>query len=86
LRNSKETSGNYGALQYITRHLEGTRSIACFLLEQRRRKEKEQFIVLERGYTKAFTFRSDKSLLKLIQKKDKSGTIMVPIKIIEDTI
>jgi hypothetical protein len=36
-------------------HLERTRSIAGFLLEQRRRKEKEQFIVLERGYTKAFT-------------------------------
>src|SRR2546423_15656807 len=58
LQNNKETSGKYGILQYITRHLERTRSIAGFLLEQRRRKEKEQFVVLERGYTKAFTFRS----------------------------
>jgi hypothetical protein len=75
LQNNKETSGKYGILQYITRHLERTRSIAGFLLEQRRRKEKEQFVVLERGYTKAFTFRSDISLQKLIRKKDKSGTI-----------
>jgi hypothetical protein len=72
----------YGILQYITRHLERTRSITGSLLEQRPRKEKEQFIVLERGYTKAFTFRSDISLQKLIRKKDKSGTIMVQIKII----
>jgi hypothetical protein len=56
-------------------HIERTRSIAGFLPEQRRRQEKEQFIVLERGYTKAFTFRSDISLQKLMPKKDKSGTI-----------
>jgi hypothetical protein len=68
LRNNNETSAKYGILQYITRHLERPRSNAVFLLEQRPRKEKEQFIVLERGYTKAFTFRSDISLQKLIQK------------------
>lgn len=82
LRNNNETSAKYGILQYITRHLERTRSIAGSLLEQRPRKEKEQFIVLERGYTKAFTFRSYISLQKRIRKKDKPGTIMVPIKII----
>jgi len=56
-------------------HLESTRSISGFLLEQRRTKEKEQFIVRECGYTKAFTFRSDISLQKLIRKKDKLGTV-----------
>jgi hypothetical protein len=85
LRNNNETSELWHITVYYST-FRRTRSIAGFLLEQRPRKEKEQFIVLERGYTKAFTFRLDISLQQLIQKNDKSGTIMVPIKIIEGTI
>jgi len=74
LRNNNETSEVWHITVYYSA-FRRTRSIAGFLLEQRPRKEKEQFIVLERGYTKAFTFRSDISLQKLIRKKDKLGTV-----------